>query len=95
MASRELRCRHKALLHKFLHMAQHNDGISPILLRHGSRRKGLQHLQDPGISLISFVLFFLSLLSIPFSFSGVGKEVRRGQRIMQKDIGVRKGDCQL
>jgi hypothetical protein len=44
-------------------MAQRNDGRSPILLRHGLRRKGKQHLQDLGILSYFpfFSLFFLSL----------------------------------
>jgi hypothetical protein len=37
----------------------------------------------------------LSPLSIPLSFSGMGKEVRRGWQIMRMDVGVRKGNCQL
>jgi hypothetical protein len=72
-------------------MARHNGGRSLILLRHGSKRKGKQHLRDPGFSPI----FFLSLLSVPLSFLGVEKEVKRGQQIVQKDVGVHKEDRQL
>jgi hypothetical protein len=57
-------------------MAQHNGERSPILLCHSSRRKGSNTSE---IS-IFFLLPFLSLspLSVPLSFSSVGKEVRRG-----------------
>jgi hypothetical protein len=75
-ANCELRYHHKPLLHKFLQMAQHNGERSPILLCHGSRRKGSNTSE---IS-VFFLLPFLSLspLSVPLSFSSVGKEVRRG-----------------
>jgi hypothetical protein len=43
-----------------------------------------------------FLLFSFSFLSLLFLFLlGVGKEVRREQRIVQIDIGVHKGDRQL
>jgi hypothetical protein len=65
------------MLHEFLQVGWHNGGRNLILLRHGSRRKGRQHLQDPVIS--SYFLFALSLSSFrpSFLFAGTGKEVRR------------------
>jgi hypothetical protein len=47
--------------------------------------------------ILVFLLFFfsLSLLSVPLSFLGVEKEVKRGQQIVQKDVGVHKEDRQL
>jgi hypothetical protein len=73
-------------------MVWRNGGRNPILLRHCSRRKGKPHLQDPGISHVSFSL---SPFSIPLSFLGIGNEVRRGWQIMRKDIEVHKGNHQL
>jgi hypothetical protein len=55
-----------------------------------SGRKGKQHLRNPSFSPISFFSLSLSPLSVPHSFSGVGKEVRRGRQIVQKDVGVSK-----
>jgi hypothetical protein len=43
---------------------------------------------------ISFFPRFLLFLST-FFFLEVGKEVRREQQMMRKDIGVRKGNHQL
>jgi hypothetical protein len=78
-------------------MVWHNNGRSRILLRHGLGRKEKQRSQNPGIPPISFSLSLsLSLpLSSPLSFSDEGKEVSRGQRIVQEDAGVHKGDSQL
>jgi hypothetical protein len=49
--------------------------------------------------ILVFPLFSFSLslspLFIPLSFSGVGKEVRRSWKIVQKDLGVCKSDHQL
>jgi hypothetical protein len=47
--------------------------------------------------LVPLLFPFLSLspLFIPHSFSGIGKEVRRGRQIVQKDVGVHKGDRHL
>jgi hypothetical protein len=71
--SLELHCRHKPMLHKFLQVAWRNGGRSPILLYHGSRRKGMQQLRDPDIS--SYFIFPRFLLFPPlFLFPGVGKE---------------------
>jgi hypothetical protein len=64
------------------------------MLHHDKRRKGKQHVQDLGISPILFSLS-LSPLFIPLSFSGIGKELRRGRRIMRKDVGMHKGNHQL
>jgi hypothetical protein len=94
MTSLELCRRHKPILPEFLQVTWGNGGRSQILLRHGSRRKGRQHLEGPGI--FSYFLLFRSLLfpSI-FLFSGAGKEVRREWRMVRREIGVRKGDRQF
>jgi hypothetical protein len=65
--SLELHHRHEPVLHKFLQVALRNDGRSPILLRHGSSRKGKQHLRGPGIFFL-FPSFLLSPLSTTLSF---------------------------
>jgi hypothetical protein len=61
--SLELRRSHKPMLHEYLQVAQRNGGKGPILLCHGRRRKGGQHLRDPGITSYFFFrsLLFLSL----------------------------------
>jgi hypothetical protein len=67
MASHELSHCHKPMLHKFLQVAWRKGGRSPILLCQGSRRKGRQHLQDPGI-FSYFPSFLLSPIFVPLSF---------------------------
>jgi hypothetical protein len=58
-------------------VALHNGGRDPVLLRHGLRRKEKQHSLNLGISPINFFLSLSFPLSVPFSFSDVGKEIRR------------------
>jgi hypothetical protein len=76
-------------------MTLHNIGRSLVLLRHGLRRKEKQHSLDSGI-FHYFLSLSLSLpLYVPLSFSDVGKEVRREQWIVRRDVGVHEGDHQL
>jgi hypothetical protein len=85
------------MLHEFLEMAPCDDGRSPVLLCHGSRRKGGQHLQDFGISsYFLFSFFILSSFCPSFLFCPwTGKEVRRERWIRHKEIEVHRGDRQL
>jgi hypothetical protein len=57
----------KPMLHEFLQVARRNGRRSQILLCHGSRRKGREHLQDLGI-FSYFPSFSLTPLSAPLSF---------------------------
>jgi hypothetical protein len=56
MASHELHRCHEPMSHMFFQMAQCNTRRSSILLHHGWRGKGRQHLRDPSTSPISFSL---------------------------------------
>jgi hypothetical protein len=76
MTSPELRRHHEPMLHKFLQMTRRNDKRGPVLLHHGSGRKGRQHLGDLGISPI-FLSLSLSSFHPSFFVLGIGKEVRR------------------
>jgi hypothetical protein len=78
------------LVCEFLQVALYNSGRSQVLLCHGFRRNEKQHSLNPGIP---FSLFFP--LSIPLSFSDVGKEVKRERWIVRENAGVREGDHQL
>jgi hypothetical protein len=89
MASPELHRRHELMLHKFLQMVWHNSGRGPVMLRHGSGRKGSQCLRDPSISPISFFFSFSPLFD-PSLFSDIGKEVRRESWIVRMEIGCRR-----
>jgi hypothetical protein len=60
---------HIPILHKFLQVAWHNGGRSPILLRHGSRRKGREGNAFEILVFFSyFPSFSLSPLFIPLCF---------------------------
>jgi uncharacterized BrkB/YihY/UPF0761 family membrane protein len=67
------------MVHEFLQVARCNGGWSPVLLRHGSRRKEVQHLQYPGIASYFPFLFFLLypfFILLFFFCPDTGKEVR-------------------
>jgi hypothetical protein len=69
----------------------HSLGRGPVLLRHGLRRKEKKHSLNPSNSIFFFPFPFSSFF-FSLSFSGAGNEARRERRIVQEDVGVRKGD---
>jgi hypothetical protein len=85
--SLELRHLHKPMTQEYLKVAWHNSGRNPIPLRHGSRRKGRQHLRYPGIS--SYFLFSIAFSFFPTLFLFARRRERGKERTVNGAQGCR------